>query len=450
MFNMRGLAAATVNPNTFLSGLIDFCVDSVSTCFSRDADKVCVPVGLSGLSALLLLVSCFLLVYQRCTWRRENPGETSTSFYSFLGNVCSTFGAILSRQLHIQILMGAFAAAVDAVHVISCCLSVLLYWNSKAERRHRMMRSRRRQHLLGVCVLMVVAGGFLKPAVTHRRADTPLSGRKLLQVTLQDNTEILGYLLGLLSFVIACTSRFPAVCRAYRGQMFTWAYVFSALLCSLAGALYAAAILLYDTRPAFVLRVMPWLLSAMCWFILDLLILVACCCKRRTRRQQTSFSPDTESLLGCSGLNPEDNVVMKRQRKQEVTSSAQTKTKKVQKMTEMGRYMDVSVQPARKTCLKEVMSSKEEMEDRPFTVRVIRVNSLCSSDTSYDSSLESSDLEWDFEEANAQWNKPTAQQQKGGEFPLQGWPTHPKPCKPCTCAMAGPPQKTLSSTDDNK
>lgn len=32
-----------------------------------------------------------------------------------------------------------------------------------------------------------------------------------------DNTEILGYTLGLLSFVIACTSRFPAICRAVSG-----------------------------------------------------------------------------------------------------------------------------------------------------------------------------------------------------------------------------------------
>lgn len=32
-----------------------------------------------------------------------------------------------------------------------------------------------------------------------------------------DNTEILGYTLGLLSFAIACTSRFPAICRAVSG-----------------------------------------------------------------------------------------------------------------------------------------------------------------------------------------------------------------------------------------
>lgn len=58
----------------------------------------------------------------------------------------------------------------------------------------------------------------------------------------------------------------------YRGQMLTRASVFSGLLCSLAGALYAAALLLYDTQPGFLFRVMPWLLSAMCCVTLDLLV----------------------------------------------------------------------------------------------------------------------------------------------------------------------------------
>lgn len=46
----------------------------------------------------------------------------------------------------------------------------------------------------------------------------------------------------------------------------------SGLLCPLAGALYAAAILLYDTRFGFLLRVMPWLMSAVCCVILDILV----------------------------------------------------------------------------------------------------------------------------------------------------------------------------------
>ncbi|XP_034560149.1 transmembrane protein 44 [Notolabrus celidotus] len=447
---MEVLDVTRGNFNTFLTNLANFCINSVSTCLSLDADKRCIAIGLSCLSALLLLLSCFLLVYQRYMYRRENPGGTLTSFYSFLGNMCSTVGAILSSQLYILMLMGAFAAAVDVIHVISCCFHLFLCWNSQAEKRQRMIKNRRRQHLLAMCVLLVV-GGFLKPLVDYHPAQTPLGGRKLLHVTLQDNTEILGYILGVLSFVISCTSRLPAINRSLQGQMLTWVHMSSGLLSSSASALYASAILLYDSQFTFVLRVLPWLLSAICCVHLDLLIIVICWCKRG-RQQLTTLSPDTESLLGCPGLFPEDNTDMKKHRKQRVNSSAQTKNRSVQKTADMGCYMDVSVQSARKKCLPLETLSKEEMEDQPLhgTVRVIRFNSFCSSDTSYDSLLESSDLEWDFEEANARWNEPTAKQQEKVKFALQEWLKHPKPCKPCTYSMFRPSQKTLPGENNDE
>ncbi|XP_074524710.1 transmembrane protein 44 isoform X2 [Halichoeres trimaculatus] len=474
---MKIVEATRGNSDTFFSNLANFWADLVSTCLSLDADKPCVSTGLSCLSALLSLLSCFLLVYQRCKHRRGNPGETITSFYKFFGNLCSTVGAVLSNQLYIlvklnlffinctfhlfksvetyfysflYIFIGAFAAAVDVIHIISCCFHLCL--NSQAEKRRRMMKGRRRQHLLIMCVLFVVGGGFLKPWVIHHSAENSLNGRKLLHVNLQvgtqtstDSTEFLGYTLGLLSFVISCTSRLPALSQAHRGQMLTWVYVFSGLLSGLAGAFYAAALLLYDAQFISALRALPWLLSAICCVFLDLLILVICWCKRETK-PQTNFSTDTESLLGCSSLFTEDKSVMKKHRKQQVHSSSQTKTKNVQKPTEMGRYMDV--QSTTKTCPQ--MDSNNEGEHQPLygTVRVIRFNSFCSSDSLCDSSLESSDLEWDFEEANAQWNETTAKQQEKVKFSLQEW--HPQPCKSCICAMFGPLQNTSPGEDDIK
>ncbi|XP_019936320.2 transmembrane protein 44 isoform X1 [Paralichthys olivaceus] len=433
--------------NSFFSHLFAFCVDSFSTCFSRESDKLCVLIGLSSLSALTLLLSCLLLMYQRCRCPDENPAEeTIILLYCFLGNLCSTVGASLSRQLYIQVLMGAFAAAVDAVNVMFSCFPVLLGLNTKTERRLRVMRRRRRQHLLGVCILMVVAGGFMKSPV--KPANRLLSRRRLLHIHLQDNTEILGYILGLISFVIVCTSRLPHVCRVHRGQMLTQAHVFSGLLCSLAGGLYAAAMLLYDTQIEFLLRVMPWLLTAICGVTLDLLTLILHWCKRGTRQQLIRLSPDTESLLGGSGLSTEENVVMKNHKKLKLNSSPQTKStfsskKKNVQMSEMGRYMDVSVHPEGKVCL-------QEAEDKCLngTARGIRVDGFCLSDTSFDSSTVSSDLEWDFEEANVQWRGPTVKQQKGDEFPLKQCPANPKPFTICTCAMSGLLKKTLSSKEE--
>uniref|UniRef100_A0A3B3DZ48 Transmembrane protein 44 n=1 Tax=Oryzias melastigma TaxID=30732 RepID=A0A3B3DZ48_ORYME len=189
---------------------------------------------------------------------------------------------------------------------------------STSDRRLRMAKRRRRQHLLAVGVLMVVAGGFLKSRVTEPPSFRSVRGRKLLHSGLQPpswSLEILGYTLGLLSFVIACTSRFPALCRA----KFTRSYIFSRLLCSVSGALYTAAILLYNTQFGFLLRVLPWLLSATSCVLLDLI----------------------------------------------------------------------------QISLKEAMMGKERVEGGALCsrVRLVRAGSLCSSDTSYDSSADSSDLE---------------------------------------------------------
>lgn len=88
----------------------------------------------------------------------------------------------------------------------------------------------------------------------------------------------------LLFFVIASSKLFPVLngfvteffffffLLQYKGQVLTEAHVFSRLLSSLAGVLYAAAILLYDTQFGFLLKVMPWLLSALCCVTLDLLV----------------------------------------------------------------------------------------------------------------------------------------------------------------------------------
>lgn len=156
--NMRGRAPTRGDPDAFLSSLVEFCADSVSTCFSRDANKLCVPIGLSSLSTLFLLLSCFLwvlfffffcfllpafvpaihckslysiqsaltvfrLVYQRCRCRRENPGEILTFLYSLVGNLCGAVGATLARQLHIQVNGCNRGASLLSVVAHFCSLS---------------------------------------------------------------------------------------------------------------------------------------------------------------------------------------------------------------------------------------------------------------------------------------------------------------------------------------
>ncbi|XP_055364107.1 transmembrane protein 44 isoform X2 [Betta splendens] len=402
--------------DTLLPRLLDFCVASFAACFSRDAGELCVPVGLCAVSVLLLLLSAPLSVYQSCRYGAQRPGASSVFLYCFIGDLCGTVGAVLSRQLHVQILVGASAAAVDAVNAASCCLPALLCRASTTERRRRLLRGRRRrQRLLAVCVLMVIAGAFLRSGLS-RPSDGPVVGRRLLRVAPR--------------------------CR----QSPSWASATSDLLSSAAWALYAAALLLYDTRRSFLLSALPWLLSAVCCAALDLLILAAQWCRwmRGAGPQPGRLSSDTERLLGDPGIADEENAGMKRA---QIRSSANTKNKSAQNVSEMGRYMDVSGRPARKICLKEVTVAKDKGVDRfpGRTVRILRVDGRSSTDTSGDSSF-SSDLEWDFAEAHARWRDPTANAPAGEKLPLLERPKAAQP--PHACATSGPPRTAPGAEED--
>ncbi|XP_051930559.1 transmembrane protein 44 isoform X3 [Hippocampus zosterae] len=373
--------------NSFLSSLLTFWTTSFNSCFTRrDPGQSCISVRLVCLSSLLLLVSCFHLVGQRCKDHGGHPEHAVTSLYCFLGNLCGFTGAILSRQLHIQVFMGLISASLDMVNVISWCFCR----NLQAERRQRMIKRRRRSHLLAVCLLAVLTGGFLKSGVLHSpAADGVFRGRRLLYVALQNNTEILGYTLGLVSFAITSTSKFPTLYRVHRGKTLSRSHIFSGVLCLLAAALYAAAILHYDTRISFLLRVMPWLLSAISGASLDLLTIVLHWCHLGTRQQPMIFSAEMESLLSDSY---QDKAVGKHHGKQGKNFN----------LTEMSLYMDVSIDTTK---------------------------------------------QWDFEEGNAQWSEPNAKPQNGEAFPLQEWPSNPKPFNIRTYASCILPQNGVSCND---
>uniref|UniRef100_A0A3Q2Q966 Transmembrane protein 44 n=1 Tax=Fundulus heteroclitus TaxID=8078 RepID=A0A3Q2Q966_FUNHE len=283
-------------------------------------------------------IAVFRILCQRCTIRGENSGESIVVLYSFLGNLCSTVGAVLSRQLHIQV------AQLNAEARFTCCA---LYRDT---RRLRSIKKRRRQHLLAVGVLMVVAGGFLR-----------------------DNKEILGYILGVLACVIAWTSRFPALCRARRGQNLTQIYIFSEFLCSVSGALYTAAILLYDVQLVFLIRVMPWLLSSIGCVILDLL--VSLCTNGPIYGRQWPTNEGTKKPL--------------------MQTQNHSNTSLKSNMHSFFKLCDLLSFLLQLFSLKKVRLAKDGSDSGPphRMVRLVRVDNLCSSDTSYNSSSDCTDLE---------------------------------------------------------
>ncbi|XP_072294821.1 transmembrane protein 44 isoform X3 [Eucyclogobius newberryi] len=352
-----------------MNSFAHFWEDSI-TCFTEDAGgELCGVISLGSISGLLLLLAHAALGYERCRYQVQSGREATTSLYSLLGNSCSTIGAILSRQLHVQVVLAAFSATMDAVSFITLCMPICLCRNSKAGTRIRARR--RRQHLFGVCVLFMVTGGFLTVGLDNLEMEKTRIQRRLLQGIMEDNADILGYVLGILSFAIAFTSRLPALYRACTKRQMTKAHAFSTVLCSLAGSCYATALMLYDR--AFLLKTMPWWLSAALCSIMDIL-------------------------------------------------------KNAEKLTD--GYLHVNCPSERKSPILSNLKNlkgtvKKEGVFAYSCVHGKDEDRFCSSDTSFDSSVFSSDLEWDFEEPIIKCCEPAAIQLKEDGFPLQEWQSIP-------------------------
>ncbi|XP_072294820.1 transmembrane protein 44 isoform X2 [Eucyclogobius newberryi] len=397
-----------------MNSFAHFWEDSI-TCFTEDAGgELCGVISLGSISGLLLLLAHAALGYERCRYQVQSGREATTSLYSLLGNSCSTIGAILSRQLHVQVVLAAFSATMDAVSFITLCMPICLCRNSKAGTRIRARR--RRQHLFGVCVLFMVTGGFLTVGLDNLEMEKTRIQRRLLQGIMEDNADILGYVLGILSFAIAFTSRLPALYRACTKRQMTKAHAFSTVLCSLAGSCYATALMLYDR--AFLLKTMPWWLSAALCSIMDILIVLIHLCKK----QSSVVSPNTVHLLRNSTF-PD-----KEKRHEERSHSTPHLKKNAEKLTD--GYLHVNCPSERKSPILSNLKNlkgtvKKEGVFAYSCVHGKDEDRFCSSDTSFDSSVFSSDLEWDFEEPIIKCCEPAAIQLKEDGFPLQEWQSIP-------------------------
>ncbi|XP_056460072.1 transmembrane protein 44 isoform X3 [Gadus chalcogrammus] len=415
--------------------LYQFCVEAITTCLSFNADKACVPFALFALSALLLFTSCvvgFLPQVNPSAMHREAGEHWSRGHHLLLPRQPVQHYRRGSFSTAGYPVFGVLTVAVDFVNIVSIFLTVYICWNSTKDRRLRIIRRRRRQQLLCMCLLMGLGGYATSETIPAYR---PFARRKLLDTFLQDNTQVLGYTLGMISLAIVCTSRFPAINRACRREKVSPAAGVSAVLCSSTGLLYISALLLSDpVVPGLFLKAAPWLLSALCGATLDLLVLVIFWCRKGARRKPERISLDTQSLLEFPHFHKRHGNQLKKHRKQEKNNSKTPKT------AEIGHYMDVSVQPAVKECREDLMLFGRDNLATGTTrgvqlVQVASGGSVCSSCTSYDSSSYSSDLEWDFEEARSCWSEPPWRTEEGDEF-LQDWPKNPPPFVASTCSAS--------------
>ncbi|XP_062869360.1 transmembrane protein 44 isoform X2 [Trichomycterus rosablanca] len=370
--------------------------DEVTGCFYFQESK-CISTAV-GFSSMLFLLLSYLVLF--CgSWKfKDTLSITVCVLYSLIGNVCNVAGAFLSNQSFLQLIMAAFMTTLDFVHLLSITVVMCWWSNSKTGKKARMISKRRRQNLPAVCLLFGVGGCvYLNGRMNHTHPITQgfSTNRKLLNVIVHDNIELIGYVLGLLYFVISWTSRFPFFLKANRGEMSDPAHVSSRVLSALAGALYASAILLYDPLVESIVKALPWILSGASAALLDIAIVLLSCCRIRYKHQSVRpLGLDTESLLTRSNSITSNQHHSSRDKT--VRRHLSSRKSSSPKMTEMGRYIDVNVQPVRKVCLKEVTITREGLaEDQPLKrcVKVVRVDECYSSGSATDSSCLSSELE---------------------------------------------------------
>ncbi|KAM9033008.1 transmembrane protein 44 isoform 2-T2 [Sarcophilus harrisii] len=413
--------------------------DYLARCFARD--RVCLSFGLWLLAALLWIAAHVLCFYLGCCKKSSRDRSVLCVIYRFVGSLSDAFGALLSKQLPIQVFTGIYLAAIEVVN-----LMLLLFPICGSKIRPQLGRGSqertRRKLRASMFVLIVPLGmgtGWLAlappaPASLEFRG----AQRRLLGSVLQENTEALGYLLGGVGLIVSWTSRIPSFSKIYRGRaspcLHLWARGFSAL----AGFLYASAIVAHDRRPDSLLRALPWLLTALGASALDLALIFLSCVMQSKMRGVLGFSvepaetPDRQALLPFAEREEEERQEEAEEEKKSnwVPLHMLPHTKYLHKMAAIGRYMELTIEhvqeagcssarslgnghaPAGDPFLQAPPSLLEPPTYPPIQVIHAKVSSSSSSEvSSINSELEQKYWEalnseqWDREDANLPWSR---------------------------------------------
>ncbi|XP_072330398.1 transmembrane protein 44 isoform X2 [Scyliorhinus torazame] len=398
-------------------------------CFVQE--KVCISFALWLLSLLLWAISHIVFFYFHCkrrVWREES---LSCSIYAFLGNICNMFGALLAKQLSIQVFTAAYMAAVDVLCFVLILFPVCGSRSSSKTDQLRLRNKRRRSAMFMVCLPFAMGTSYYCWASPAVQVDIRGPRRKLLTTLLQDNTEIIGYALGVIAVFIAWTSKFPLILKASRGKIDKSLQKWALILSILAGVLYAAAILAHEKTPEFILQSLPWLLIFLGGSALDISILfLSCLLKDKSTRQnwglEMVIESDTISLLESPGQEMEEEEVQAEAQSSDwMPLNILQSNRYLRKMAEIGHYMDMSIEPVQEigfgvkrlpgdgqTCTeREKRVDTLFVHDPPMYPPKQIIHANVSSCSSSDATSINSELEWDFEDIPQEWKMTRKQQE---------------------------------------
>ncbi|XP_069831171.1 transmembrane protein 44 isoform X5 [Dendropsophus ebraccatus] len=188
-------------------------LDYLITCFAEE--KICVSFGLWLLSSLFWFASFSLHFYLRCRHKSSYEGSVFWSIYGFFGSMCNTIGALLSKQLTIQIITGAYMALSDVTHFV---LTLFPACNSSYRIRLRKQSSRRKYKpfMSALSLSMLLSLGYYYSLVENDLPSFEMphaSRRRLLGTMLQENTDVVGFTLGIIAVLVSWTVRVPTISK---------------------------------------------------------------------------------------------------------------------------------------------------------------------------------------------------------------------------------------------
>ncbi|XP_044885332.1 transmembrane protein 44 isoform X2 [Mauremys mutica] len=365
-----------------------------------------------------------LLVRARC--RRKDWQEVSVLciIYSFVGSMCNTIGALLAQQLAIQVFTGAYMAAVDIIHFLLTLFPVCASDPRPAPAPPGRRKRRRRQvrsSLLALALPLCTGPGWYVLAMATSSSPEEFHGaqRRLLGTALQENTEVLGFALGMLAALVAFTARIPALSGACRGRLSPVTQHWASISSALASVLYAAAIVTHDQRPAYFVRAMPWLLLSLGSAALDVAIACLSCLMKSQMSQRLGLvaeateTPAAWALLAQAEEEEEPKGTEEEKAPNWLPLSMFPAPKSLHEGAAVGRCLDLTIEQVQQAGHGAVrlpgdgqMSAADPALPEPPAcppVQVIHAK-LSPSSSSYVSSI-SSELEWDFGDMNIQWNR---------------------------------------------
>ncbi|XP_015848795.1 transmembrane protein 44 isoform X1 [Peromyscus maniculatus bairdii] len=397
--------------------------DYLDRCFARR--RVCISFGLWICAACCWIAAHALVLYLRCTKKCGRDQSTLCAAFCLLTSLCDTVGAILARQLTIQVFTGAYLAAVDFVNFMSVLFPVC---GSKSKSksggscRERKSRRHLRARVFALALPLCLGPGWAVWAAVPK-ASAPVRGpqRRLLGSLLQENPEVFGYLLGGIAAFGSWASRIPPFSNICRGKSLSYIHLWARFLSALAGLLYASAIVAHDRQPEYLLQATPWFLISLGRAALDLAIIFLSCVIKSKMRGAFGFAaevregPDTQALLTCAEREEESQEAGTEDKNPDwVPLTSLSHCKPLRTMTAISRYMELTVEPVQQAGCSgtrlpgdgQTSTEDPSLQEPPSypPIQVIQARVSSSSSSSEVSSI-NSDLEWDPEDVNLERNK---------------------------------------------